>query len=474
MVKKIWRENNGASVAEAWKEGHISGEADKEWRGDYAKRFRVQLYEPYTERECTNAALKINIHTNLNNPTGIFAGDGDLLYVMVDQEVPEGASLYLGSYEGHGQAGNYNDGVQLHRGLNIIPYWKEKMWTCIYYTVKTLKAWDGTTNKTQYDLTQFPDLKIHIEGGSINGFYNAVGDDLWTHDAATKGCDEGKNVSTLATTLNKPNGGTTTPNDNMLQSNCVYPKGDNEADWDYIAARNVLPDLTILGKYMVFQFYFQSPEPDALPDCCTSYWFTNTGSGRKVRIPEWVERWDRIMMSERLTLGLLGKEEMEEANARYHSQAADKHDIYTYTGDDADFGCDYGKHYRMHGLAISNNSGYMSGGWTSSNYHYNTLGSIIGGLMDLTNSGGPTWGPGHEIGHQHQALFNMRGLTEVTNNLHANVAVWYDGRGTSRVNGGQGDLTAVLEAYNQTPHDFFTNNIWARPTCTTSSGSITT
>lgn len=462
MVKKIWREYNGASVAEAWKEGHISGEADKEWRGDYAKRFRVQLYEPYTERECTNAALKINIHTNLNNPTGIFAGDGDLLYVMVDQEVPEGASLYLGSYEGHGQAGNYNDGVQLHRGLNIIPYWKEKMWTCIYYTVKTLKAWDGTTNKTQYDLTQFPDLKIHIEGGSINGFYNAVGDDLWAHDAATKGCDEGKNVSTLATTLNKPNGGTTTPNDNMLQSNCVYPKGDNEADWDYIAARNVLPDLTILGKYMVFQFYFQSPEPDALPDCCTSYWFTNTGSGRKVRIPEWVERWDRIMMSERLTLGLLGKEEMEEANARYHSQAADKHDIYTYTGDDADFGCDYGKHYRMHGLAISNNSGYMSGGWTSSNYHYNTLGSIIGGLMDLTNSGGPTWGPGHEIGHQHQALFNMRGLTEVTNNLHANVAVWYDGRGTSRVNGGQGDLTAVLEAYNQTPHDFFTNNIWAQ------------
>ena len=391
MVKKIWQENHGTDVAEAWKEGHISGDEALQWRGDYAKRFRVQLYEPYTERECTNLALKINIHTNLNNPTGIFANDGDLLYVMVDRDVPEGASLYLGSYEGHGQAGNYNDGVELHKGLNIIPYWKQKMWTCIYYTVPTLKAWDGTTNKTQYDLTQFPDLKIHIEGGSINGFYNAVGDDLWAHNAATTGCDEGKNLSTLATTLNKPNGGTTTPNPNMLQSNCVYPKGDNEADWDYIAARNVMPDLTILGKYMVFQFYFQSPEPEALPDCCTNYWFTKPADGtRRVRIPEWVERWDRIMMSERLTLGLLSKEEMEEANARYHSQAADKHDIYTYTGNDTDFGCDYGKHYRLHGLAISNNSGYMSGGWTSSNYHYNTLGSIIGGLMDLTNTGGPT------------------------------------------------------------------------------------
>lgn len=464
MVKKIWKENNGTAVTEAWKEGHVTGDAALEWRGDYAKRFRVQLYEPYTERNCTNRALKINPHTNLNNPTGIIANEGDLLFIMVEGEIKAGASLYLGSYEGHGQAGNYNEGVQLKQGLNVVPYMRDRQWTCIYYTVQTLKEWDGTTNKTQYDLTQFPDLKIHIEGGNVNGFYNAVGDDLWAHDAATTGCDAGKNVTSIATTLNKPNGGTTTDNPNLMQTNCVYPKGDNEADWDYVAARNVLPDLTILGRYMVFQFYFESPEPEN-PQFSTGYWFTKPADGeRRMRIPEWVERWDRVMLSERLTMGLLGREEMEEANARFHAQDATKHDIYTYTGDDAsaDFGCDYGKHYRIHGLAISNNSGYMSGGWNSSNYHYNTLGDIIGGMLDTESTGGVTWGPGHEIGHQHQGPFNMRGLTEVTNNLYSNIAVWYDGRGTSRVNGGEGDLTSVLQAYNQTPHDFFTNNIWAQ------------
>lgn len=462
MVKKIWRVAHGTSVAEAWKEGHVSGDEALAWSGDYARRFRVQLYEPYTERECTNAALRINIHTNLNNPTGIFANDGDLLYVMVDEEVPAGASLYLGSYEGHGQAGNYNDGVELHRGLNIIPYWKQKMWTCIYYTVPTLKAWDGTTNKTQYDLTQFPDLKIHIEGGSINGYFNAVGDDLWAHDAATTGCDEGNNVASLATTLTKADGTLTAANANLLQVNNVYPKGDNEADWDYYAARNVLPDLTILGKYMVFQFYYESPE-SGHPEYSTSHWFNRNADGtRRMRISDWLERWDRVMLSERLVMGLLSREEMAEANARFHAWDESKHDIFTYTGADGGFGCDYSKHYRMHGLAISNNSGYMSGGWTSSNYHYNTLGDIIGGMTDPNSAGGVTWGPGHEIGHQHQGPFNMRGLTEVTNNLYANVAVWYDGRGTSRVNGGEGDLTEVLKAYNQTPHDFFTNNIWAQ------------
>lgn len=462
MVKKIWKVNHGTSVNEAWKEAHYSGNEDLAWDGEYAQRFRVQLYEPYTERECTNAALRINIHTNLNNPTGIFANDGDLLYVMVNDEIKSGASLYLGSYEGHGQAGNYNDGVELHQGLNIIPYWKEKMWTCIYYTVPTLKSWDGTTNKTQYDLSQFPDLKIHIEGGCINGYFNAVGDDLWAHDAVTKGCDDGNNLSTIATTLTKADGSHTASNLNLLQTNNVYPKGDNEADWDYYAARNVMPDLTILGKYMVFQFYYESPESEH-PEYSTGYWFNkNDGGTRRLRISDWLERWDRIMMSERLMMGLLSKEEISEANARFHAWDADKHDIFAYTGTDEDFGCDYSKHYRMHGLAISNNSGYMSGGWTSSNYHYSTLNSIIGEITSPTNSGGPTWGPGHEIGHQHQGPFNMRGLTEVTNNLYSNVAVWYDGRGTSRVNGGEGDLTAVLNAYNQTPHDFFSNNIWAQ------------
>ena len=118
----------------------------------------------------------------------------------------DNASLYFGTYQGHGQAGNYNDGVELHKGLNVVATWEDKTWSCIYYTAKTMKAWDGSTNLADFSLADFPDLTIHIEGGNINGFYNAVGDDRWAHDAATTGCDSGHNLSTLATTLTKAYG----------------------------------------------------------------------------------------------------------------------------------------------------------------------------------------------------------------------------------------------------------------------------
>lgn len=464
MVLKIWKEQTGnATLKEAWTESNYDS-SKPAWDGDYAKRFRIQNYEVYTERDCTNSGLGINVHTNLNNPTGIFGNYRQVLFVMVDQEVPANASLYLGSYVGHGQGGNYNDGVALHQGLNVIPYWGDKTWTCIYYTAKTLKKWDGKTNKADFDLTDFPDMKIHIEGGNINGFYNAVGDDLWAHNAATTGCDDGRNLTSLETHLTKADGTLTAENDNLLQSNCVYPKGDNEADWDYYAARNVMEDLTIMGRYMIFQFCYESPE-QAHPDYCTSYWFNKQNDGsRRVNVTQWLERWDRIMMSERLVMGLLSEEEMAEANARYHAWDETKHDIFTYTGNDGteNFGADYSKHYRMHGLGITLSTGYMSGGWTSSNYNYSTLPDIIGGMTNENTTGGVMWGPGHEIGHQHQQLLNMRGLTEVSNNMFSNVAVWYDGRGTSRTAEGQGDLTSVLQAYNTDGHDFFTNNIWAQ------------
>lgn len=478
MVLKTWQTQTTATtpqtVGEAWGEAHYSSSEDLAWDGEYAKRFRVQLYEPYSERDCTNAGLRINPHTNLNNPTGIIGKEREALYVMVGGDIQEGASLYLGAYSGHGQGGAYNDGVALHKGLNVVPIWADKQWTCIYYTVPTLQNYTAGENiagsNKRYDITTFPDLKIHIEGGCVNGYYNAVGDDLWAHNAAITGCDEGRELDGgIATTLTKADGTTTPTNDNLLQTNNVYPKGDNEADWDYIAARNVLDDLTILGRYMVFQFCFNSPE-DSKPQYSTNYWFTKLDGTRRVNICDWLERWDRIMMSERLMMGLLSEQEVTEANARYHAWNAafgsipENHDIFRYTGNDTDnpYACNYSNYYRMHGLGITMNNGYMSGGWNSSNYHYNTLADIIGKMTDETSTGGVCWGPGHEIGHQHQAPLNMRGLTEVSNNFFSNVAVWYDGRGTSRTAEGQGDLSNVLNAYSQDGNDFYTNNIWAQ------------
>lgn len=429
MVTKVWNEQTSTQdLATAWGEDHVDGEDAKAWSGEYAKRYRVQNYEIYTNRDCVNSALKINIHTNLNNPTGIITKERDALYIMVDGEIKEGASLYLGSYSGHGQAGNATDGVQLRTGLNVIPCFVDKQWTCIYYTANTMKAWDGTTNKGAHPLSYYPDLKIHIEGGHVNGYYNEVGDALYAHGRT------GENVT---------------------------PTGDNEEDWDYLAARNVLDDITIVGKRIVFQFNFKKPvnENGTVLEG-TDYYFTADSEGnRRVRIPDFLERWNRVVWAQNLTMGLESAESVASANSLFPTLDDRSRGVYAYTGNDSEYASSYEDYYRMHCLAIGIPTGYMSGGWTSSNYNYGTFQSIIQGII---SDAGSTWGPGHEIGHQHQGPINMRGLTEVTNNLFANICAWYDGRATSRTNGGDGDLTQVLKAYNQENSDFFTNNIWAQ------------
>ena len=426
MVTKVWNEQSQGATA--WGEDHVDGEDAKAWSGDYAKRYRVQNYEIYTNRDCVNSALKINIHTNLNNPTGIITKERDALYIMVDGEIKDGASLYLGSYSGHGQAGNATDGVQLQQGLNVVPCFVDKQWTCIYYTANTMKAWDGETNKGAHPLSYYPDLKIHIEGGHVNGYYNEVGDELYAHGRT------GENVT---------------------------PTGDNEEDWDYLAARNVLDDITIVGKRIVFQFNFKKPvNEDGTVHEGTDYYFTADNSGnRRVRITDFLERWNRIVWAQNLTMGLESAESVAAANALYPTLDNPSRGVYAYTGKDKEYASSYEDYYRMHCLAIGIPTGYMSGGWTSSNYNYGTFQAIIEGI---TTNAGNTWGPGHEIGHQHQGPINTAGLTEVTNNLFANVCVWYDGRATSRTNSGEGDLSYVLKAYNEENSDFFTNNIWAQ------------
>lgn len=429
MVKKIWNVANGTDVSTAWAEDNYDS-TKPSWDGEYAKRYRIQLYEAYTDRDCVPNALKINQHTNFNNPTGIFANTRDMLFIMVDDDVPDGATLYFHSQTGNSQGGDATSGVALTKGLNVIPYFDDLNWSVIYYSVKTMQAWDDTnsTNFTEYKLSDFPDLKIHIEGGNVNGYYNAVGDKLYAHGRS------GDNV---------------------------YENGDSAEDWDYLAARNNLTDLTILGKYMVFQFYFnETVDSGGKTNNGMDYYLTADEDGkRRTDIPAFIEMWDRIALSERLLQGVTSKDDLDDANDKYQAPGELTHDIFAYTGNDEDLGCDYSDRYRQHYMAIGMTSGYMSGGGTSSNYHVNTFSSIV---EQIATSQGASWGPGHEIGHQNQGPINMNGLTEVTNNLYANVAVWYAGIETSRNNGGQGNLSSVAEVFNTAGTDFFDNNIWAQ------------
>ncbi len=401
MVKKVY--------SNTWTENNYDG-SKLAWDSDYAKKYRVQWYEPYNEKMSAATALGINWHTNMNNPTGIFANNGDKLYVMVDGTIKEGATLYIESYTGHGKlVDNYKNGQQLQPGLNIISCTADGSNYCINYIVETFDTSDGKRGNQakKRRLYEYDDLKIHIEGGYINGYYNKMGDDLYTPD--------------------------------------------KNADWDYIAARATQTDVTILGEYIVLQF----PLNDA--DTEGNKGLNHYLTGKNI-IEDVIDEWDNVMIWERLVLGILDKGTTEdEAKQSPYSEKK----VFEYTGDDeGGFESGYGDYYNVHGLSFGvGGSAYMYGSGDHCGYHYNTMESII---QDILTNSGAHWGPGHEIGHQHQALLTVNGLTEVTNNLFSNVVLWYFGETTSRYNGTEGALSNVLAQFNTEGADFFSNNIWGQ------------
>ena len=401
VFKDSWAENNYGSGT---------------WDDTYAKKYRVQLYEPYNEPEAAATALGINAHTNLNNPTGIFANGREVIYVMVGGDIEEGASLYLASYAGNGKPGGYAEGVELKRGLNVIPSFTEGNNYVINYVVHTFDTSNGKKGNAAKarKLSDYEALKIHIEGGYINGYWNKVGDEL-------------------------------------------YGEGDDANDWQYLKSRATQATVTVLGEYITLQFPLRGKDAvdnNGNPNEGLAYYLDQTDVNKVIN------EWDNIMMWERFLLGVLGKATTTDETKNVKSPYSNSDYVIEYTGEDGDvFATDYSDYYNVHGLSLGVGYNYMYGGWDHCGYHYNTMQSII---VDILTNAGSHWGPGHEIGHQHQGLLNLNGLTEVTNNLFANVVLWYFGETTSRVNGNEGSLSNVLAAFNTEGSDFYTNNIWGQ------------
>lgn len=467
MVLKVrsgdWTEANAASGKSSWNK-------------DYARKFRVQMYEPYSIEGEITSYLRFNAHCNMDNPTGLYANNGQSMYIMVEGDIAEGAELWVAHQTGHGATAKYDNiaYTQLKKGLNVVPYFSEGSQLWINYLVHTYNSAGATIkDKFPHKISDYKPLKIHIEGGYINGYYNAIGD----FRAADSGTEN------------------------------LWGEVDNDADWAYYKERAPLNgddapnrDFPLLGHRQTLLFEFGNitddggkvqkgisswldavvshKESDTLFVTTPDKPYNNSGDfsdytgmgldANTGRINIMIEAWDRIMYSELATMGLVSASTMDKMNEMYPRWTAEgkKAEIYNYGKSAADQqtyidfcqGIDYSEYFNHHGTGQGAYSGYMSGGWRVCNYHYNTMGSVIG---KIAFEAGPTWGPAHEIGHQHQATFNLNGQTEVTNNFFSNVAVWYMGMGTSRYNGSEGNLQHVLEAFNKEGNDAYSNNIWA-------------
>ncbi|MDE6223360.1 MAG: M60 family metallopeptidase [Muribaculaceae bacterium] len=373
-----------------------------DWDSDHAKKYRVQLYEPYSEGEAAAVMAGIQAYTNVNNPTGILGNAGDILYVMVDGEIKDGASLYLTPMTGAGMFNNVREGVELHSGLNVVPVYSEQAHQLMNYTIYTTQTVNGRNLPVKgRELSNYPDLKIHIEGGQLNGFFNAQGDALYA--------------------------------------------GDTRADYDYTSERATFQMYNLIGKYVILHLFLEDTKANV--DATNLSWGLKSVLNPEKNIPGANTRycfdpvvimkaWDDMCFRERTLMGIQRNEELLKYNEEllwgyYEPLTGDKIDVHP-AGDtyDVDPGFEYGDYFnnRMMGITMQGNL-YMNATWWRTAYNISTLTSI---LCELPYYSGPIWGPAHEYGHMNQGPMKMAGTTEESNNIFSNVAVYYAGHTTSR------------------------------------------
>ena len=129
----------------------------------YEKDFRIHSYRAYSDASYWNSKLRSTGGSFMGNPTGIYTAGYESLYVFVDEDVPAGASLYIAGCQGNDLVTNAKQGKMLKKGLNIVEGRENALFYILYIAdTKTMK-------KT---LSEWPDIRIHIEGGKVNGYYD--------------------------------------------------------------------------------------------------------------------------------------------------------------------------------------------------------------------------------------------------------------------------------------------------------------
>ncbi|MBP5360894.1 MAG: leucine-rich repeat protein [Bacteroidaceae bacterium] len=133
---------------------------------DYEKDFRIHSYCAYSDAKYWNNKLSIRSASFMGNPTGVYAkASGDQIYVFVDDDVSEGATLYIVGMAVDKMVGSAKAGQRLKKGLNVV----DGDAGCYYYILYT-----ADTKAMTKRVSEWPDIKIHIEGGVADGYFDAA------------------------------------------------------------------------------------------------------------------------------------------------------------------------------------------------------------------------------------------------------------------------------------------------------------
>ncbi len=138
------------------------------YTADYERFFRTASYQPYSNHQTMANASNFTMSTSfgrLSNPTGVVANAGDIVYVYVEASPKSGATLMMEAVSTDGVAGDHPTGetTALKAGLNLLRYSEQKMLYVFYQVTDPKKMLNG-----------FPDISIHIEGGQLQGYWDAT------------------------------------------------------------------------------------------------------------------------------------------------------------------------------------------------------------------------------------------------------------------------------------------------------------
>lgn len=365
---------------------------DVEWDSKHSLKYRIQLYEPYSEGSAAAALAGIQAYTNMNNPTGILGDKDNLIYVMVNDPIPSGSTLYIGAVPNDQMYNSPTAGTPLQQGLNTILCNDDNSHYFIYYTVNTTQTVNNKRVPSEYKVTDFNPIKIHIEGGRLNGFFDYLGDSLY--------------------------------------------EADTQEDLEYTVMRasHVMYDL--VGKYVILHLHLNdTPSQPGLANqkCLKSALITNptTGADREYDPVKIMKAWDNMCLAERILMGIQSDTEINlPFNLGYYeSIVGDNHTVTdgtsTYTTDPGFYYSDY-LNNRMMGISQQGTLFMNATSWRTA-FNVSTIDAIL-----TVFCSGNIWGPAHEYGHMNQGPMNMAGTTEVSNNVFSNVAMYYAGRYTSR------------------------------------------
>ena len=137
---------------------------NEDWAA-YEQDFRIHNYNAYSDASYWNSKLKTTGGSFMGNPTGIYTTGSDPLYVFVDSDIPSDATLYMAGCAGNDLVTNAKQGKMLKKGLNVVDGSPNALFYILYI---------ADTKSMTKTLSEWPDIKIHIEGGIVNGYYDVA------------------------------------------------------------------------------------------------------------------------------------------------------------------------------------------------------------------------------------------------------------------------------------------------------------